>query len=101
MNDQTSTREQLYKAADLADRNGLYDAADWIRNSLQSHPMKYYKSEWIGVVGATIDHVDGDFTLLRGHTRNYSWILTKDLHETREAASAGPVATFAEQEVRT
>jgi hypothetical protein len=96
MNDQTSTRGQLYRAADLADKNGLYDAADWIRNNLQARPLRYYKSENLGVVGATTEHQDGNYTLLRGHTRQYSWIRTSDLHETRAAAEAAPVAVFAE-----
>lgn len=98
MNDQTSLREQLYKTADLADRNGLYDAADWVRTYLMNRPCKYYKSARLGVVGASIGHEDGEYTLLQGHTRQYSWIRTSDLHSTRGAAEEGPVATFAELE---
>jgi hypothetical protein len=97
MNDQTSTQEQLYRTADLADKNGMYDAADWIRNSLRSRPLRFYKTSEFGVVGATVDHQDGEYTMLRGHTRKLSWIQTSDLHETREGAEAAPIAVFAEQ----
>ncbi len=97
MNDQTSLQEQLHKTAALADKNGLYDAADWVRRHLLNRPLKYYKSAGLGVVGTTIGHEDGPYTLLQGHTRQYSWIRTSDLHATRGAAEAGSVATFAEQ----
>lgn len=96
MNDQSSTTAQLRKVADLADRNGHYDAADWLRNNLRARPLKFYKHEALGIVGTRTHHEDGEYTLLQGHTLKYSWIRTADLHDTREAAEAGAVATFAE-----
>ena len=98
MNAQVSTQDQLRSIAALADQNGLYDAADWIRETSKSKTLKYYKSEWLGVVGATTAHEDEGYTLLLGHSRQFSWIRTQDLHATREAAEAAPVAVFAEQQ---
>lgn len=59
--------------------------------------FKYYKHAGLGVVGASLAHEEGEHTMLLGHTRNYSWIRTADLYNTREEAEAAPVATFAEQ----
>lgn len=96
MNAQTSVQDQLRSVAALADQNGLYDAADWIRQAMKSRPLRYYRSEWLGVVGAITAQEDEGYTLLLGHARRFEWIRTQDLHTTREAAAAGPIATFAE-----
>ena len=97
MNFQTSTQNQLHLAVILADKNGLYDAADWIRQAMKTLPLRYYRSEWLGVVSAVTAHEDEGYTLLLGHARHCAWIRTQDLHTTRAAAEAGPIATFAEQ----
>jgi len=34
-NDQRSTTDQLQDLVRLADKNGLYDASDWIKNKLE------------------------------------------------------------------
>lgn len=43
MNDQRSVTDQLWSLVDLANKNGHYDAADWLKNRLQDHDVESHQ----------------------------------------------------------
>lgn len=55
---------------------------------------RYYKDQYLGVIGVRPGHQSGKYTFLPGSTREYTWIRTKDLYKSREKAEKASVAKF-------
>lgn len=56
--------------------------------------VRYYKDQYFGVIGIIPGHQSGKYTYLPAKVLAYTWVQTKDLHETREKAEESPVAKF-------
>lgn len=56
--------------------------------------VRYYKDQYLGVVGVTPRHQSGKYTFLLARVLEYTWVQIKDLHETRKKAEKAPVARF-------
>lgn len=55
---------------------------------------RYYKHQYLGVIGVIPKHQSGKYTFLPARVLAYTWVQTKDLHETRKKAEKAPVARF-------
>lgn len=60
-------------------------------------PFTYYNAGGaLGVVGVLLGHhvEEGQYTWLSARNPAFTWVRTADLHATREAAAAAPIARF-------
>lgn len=55
---------------------------------------RYYKNQYLGVIGVVPGHQSGKCTFLSGSILKYTWIRTKDLYKTRKEAERASVAKF-------